>query len=70
MAYSHYTGTTLGQVHGAGPGVMGPNILYRNVHTGLRQGKELGSIVSYYAGPVPSTCPGPIPVQGEQAIKG
>ena len=35
---------------------MGPNILYRNVHTGPRQGKEPGSIVSYFAGPVPCAC--------------
>ena len=42
-AYSHYTGTVLGQVQGTG--LMRPN-LYRNVHTGPRQGKEPGSIVS------------------------
>ena len=35
--------------------------LYRNVHTGLRQGKEPGSIVSYYAGPVSRACPGTVP---------
>ena len=36
-------------------------MLYRNVHTGSRQGKELGPIVSFCAGPVPCTCPGSIP---------
>ena len=47
---------------------MGSNILYRNVHTGPRQGKEPGPIVSYGADPVPCTCPGPGPVQCEKAI--
>ena len=42
-----------------GQGPMGPNILYRNVHTGLTQGKEPEAIVSYCAGP------GPAPVQYE-----
>ena len=32
---------------------MGTTILYRNVHTGLRQRKEPEPIVSYCAGPVP-----------------
>ena len=31
-------GTGSGQVQGAGLGPMGPNVLYRNVHIGLRQG--------------------------------
>ena len=51
MTYSHCTGT--GQVQETGPTAKGPNILYRNVHTGPRQGKEPGSIVSYCADPVP-----------------
>ena len=54
MAYSHGTGPGLGQVQGVGPGTMGTNILHRNVHTGLRQGQEPESIISYCAGPVPS----------------
>ena len=37
----------LGQVQGTVPGAMDTNMLYRNVHTGPRQGKEPGSIVSY-----------------------
>ena len=59
MAYSHCART--GQVQGTGSGVMGSNILYRIVHTGLRQGKELEPIVSYCAGPVPCSCP-PVPI--------
>ena len=51
MAYSHCTGTYTGLT------AMGPNIFYRNVLTGLRQGKEPGSIVSNYAGPSPCSCP-------------
>ena len=47
---------------------MDSNILYRNLHTGPRQGKEQESIVSHWAGPIPCTRPGPIPVQCEQAI--
>ena len=46
---------------------MGPNILYRNVHTGAREGKEPRPIVSYCAGPVPCTNPGPVSVQCEEA---
>ena len=56
MAYSHCMGTGPEQVQGTEPGAMGPNISCRNVHTGLRQGKEKGSVVSYCAGPVPCTC--------------
>ena len=37
---------------------MNRNILYRNVHTGPGLGKEPESIVSYWAGPAPCTCPG------------
>ena len=53
MAYSHCTGMGPGQVQGMGPGKMGINMMYRNVHNGPRQGKEPGSIVSYCAGKVP-----------------
>ena len=42
MAYSHCTGVELGQVEKMGPVRMGLDLLYRNVHTGLRQGKEPG----------------------------
>ena len=58
MAYSHCMG----------PGTTGPNILYRNVHTGPRPGKEPRPIASFCAGPVPCICPGPILLQCEQAI--
>ena len=47
-------------------GAMGSNILYKNVHAGLRQGEEPGPIVSYCAGQVACFCP--VPVQLEQAI--
>ena len=53
MAYSHCTGTGLGQVHGTGPGLMGPIVLCKNVNTGLRQGKEARPTVSYCAAPAP-----------------
>ena len=53
MAYSHCMGT--------GSREMGPNMLHRNPHTGLRQGQEPGPIVSYCAGSV--TCP--VPTQCE-----
>ena len=49
MVYSHCTGTGQGQVQGTGLAPMGPNALYRNVHTG----QEPGLIVSYCASPVP-----------------
>ena len=66
-AYSHSTERAPEQVQETEMGLMVPTILYRNVHTVLRQGKELGSIVSYCAGPVPSLGPGPgpFPVQCE-----
>ena len=69
MAYSRifscFVGTGLEQVQGTGLGAMGPTILYRKVHTGPRQGKEPGSIVSCCGGPVPCNCRGPVPVQCE-----
>ena len=55
----------MGQVQGMGAEPMDPIILYSNVHTGQRQGKEPGPIVTCCAGPVPGTCPGPVPVQCE-----
>ena len=65
MGYSHCTGLGLGQVQGTGKGLMDPNTLCRNVHTGQRQGKELGHIVFYCTGPVTATCPGLLPAQCE-----
>ena len=44
---------------------MRPNVLYRNVRTGLREGKEPGPTVSYFASPVICSCPGNVPVQHE-----
>ena len=41
---------------------------YTEMFTLVRDRKELGPIVSYYVNPVPCTCPGPIPMQCEQAI--
>ena len=66
MVYSHCTGTEPGQVHEMGPRAVGTNILYRNVHTGPRQGKEPGSIVSYCVDPLPSTCLVPFPCSVNQ----
>ena len=40
-------------------GAMGPKILYRNVHIGLREGQKPGLIVSYYVSLVPCACLGP-----------
>ena len=57
MAYSQCMGMGPGQVQGTGPGAIGPNILHRNIHTGLTLGKQPGSIVSCCAGPVPCTYP-------------
>ena len=68
MTYSHCTGTGPEQVQGTAPGAMGTNILYRNVHTGLRQGKEPGPIVSYCARWVSRICPGSVFMQREEAI--
>ena len=65
MACSHCKGTGLGQLQGAGVGLLGSKLFYRNGHTGPRQGKEPGSIVSYCAGPVPCHDPGPVHVQYE-----
>ena len=59
ITYSHCMGMQSGQAQGTGLRAMGSSILYRNVHTGLRQAKELGSIVSYCARPV--HLPVPIP---------
>ena len=55
----------LGQVQGTGPRQMGPHMLYRNVHTGLRQGKEPGPIAFYCISLILCTCPGSVPMQCE-----
>ena len=47
---------------------MGANILYRNVHTGLRQGKE-SSPLFLLCCPIPCSCSGPVPAQRECAIR-
>ena len=65
----YYTGNGLFTlVQGMRPRAMGPNVFYRNVHIGLRQGKEPETIVSYCVDQVRCTCPGPVLVQCEQAI--
>ena len=43
MAYSNCRGP--GQVQGTGTRPMGPYILYKNVHPGSRQGKELYPLI-------------------------
>ena len=63
MAYSHCTGTGQGHVQGTGPGVVSANILYINVITSLRHGKEPGSSVCYCACHIPCTCTSPLPMQ-------
>ena len=63
MAYPHCTGQGLAQEQRPETGLMGSNILYRNVHAGQR--KEPWSIVSYCTSPVPFTCPGPVPMRCE-----
>ena len=65
MVFSHCTETAPGKRQGMGPGPMGPDILYRNVLTGPRQGMKLGPIVSYCAGPIPCTSSDPVPEQCE-----
>ena len=52
-------GPGMEQLECMGPGPMGPNTVYKNIRIGPRQGKEQGSIVSYYSGPVPCTVPVP-----------
>ena len=49
----HCTGP--GQVQGTG--VIGPHILYRDVHTRPRHGQGPEPIVSYSASPIPSLIP-------------
>ena len=65
MAYSQCIGTGPGRVHGLGRGLMTPSILYKNVHTSLRQGQQLGLIVSYCASHCHCFWPSPVPVQFE-----
>ena len=40
ISYSHCTEPGAGQVRGTEPGLMGPNILHRNIYTVLTQGQE------------------------------
>ena len=61
MALSHCMGAESVQTQGMGLGPMGPNILCRNVDTGLRQEKGPGQIVPYCVGPVPPPVPVPFP---------
>ena len=65
MVYSHCTGMELGQVQGTVPGQIGPYVVYKIVHTGLRQGQKPGPIVSHCASQIPCTCPGSVPMQCE-----
>ena len=60
MAYSCCIGQ--GQVQGTGLGLMGPNILYRNVHTGPRQGQEPNPFSPIVPVPFPVPAPVPVPV--------
>ena len=46
-----------GQVQGTGLGLMGPKKIYKNVHTGSRQGKEPEPIVVLVQFPVPILVP-------------
>ena len=55
MAYSHYRGPELGRVQKMGPDIWILIYCEEMFTLGLRQGKELGSIVSYCTGPVPRT---------------
>ena len=59
MTYSHYTGLEPGQVKRTGKELMGSNILYRSVHTGLRQGNEPDPLSAVM--PVPFPVPVPVP---------
>ena len=58
MAYSHCTGKGTGrvQVHGAGLKTMGPYLLYRNVHTDLRQGRNQDPLFLIVPVPVRFPC--------------
>ena len=58
-----------GQRHGMGSGSIGSNIIYRNVHAGLKQEQGPGPIVSYFASPITCTGHGPCPVQCESYHK-
>ena len=66
MAYSHCTGTVLGQVQGTEPGGMGPNVLYRNVHTGLRLGEVPDPLFPVVLVQFPEPVPLPVPCSVNQ----
>ena len=64
-------GSLMARSQCTGPGLetMGYHVLCRTVHTA--QGPEMGPdpIVSYCVSPVPYTCPIPVSVQCERAIR-
>ena len=53
MAYLHCMGLGPAQVQVMGMGIMGPNILCRNVYTGSRQGHEPESLSPIVPVPFP-----------------
>ena len=61
MAYSHCTGQGPEQQQGPGMGLMGSNILYRNVHTGPGQGQEPEPLSPIVPVPFPVLVPLPLP---------
>ena len=52
-------GTGLGKVEGIGTGLIGPNVLYRNVHTGLNRGSNQDPLFPIV--PVQFSVPVPVP---------
>ena len=63
MVYCGIFTLILGMGQGLGLESVGFNIVSRNVQTGLRQGQEVGPIVSYCPSPISCTTPGTSPVQ-------
>ena len=64
MACSHCTGTGAVQEQGTVTGPMGSNILWRNVHTGLRHGQGTGPIVFCCQSSIP--CSGCVRIVGDK----
>ena len=62
--FSHCMEVGSGQVQGMRLGLIGPIILYRNVHTGLKRTGTRAHF-SYCGSPVHCTCPSSVPVQCE-----
>ena len=58
------------QVQGTGPEPIGPDVLFRNLYTGPRQREEPRENCFCCASPAPCTCPGPVLVQCESALRG